>query len=418
MLDFLKIGETDKNCSREERREHESPLLNPKMPNFGRGLFSGGCFLRKFRADPQGSGGFLRQEGDQAVGGEGQQTEKEVAGDFGSPAHPHESTAPVVFEVGINSLDRRAFLEAGFFMGCEAAGVGAAARIGVDDGNMPLSSRKILDLRCVVGRIHEIVEDVGKQGVGALDNRDGGLGVVERGAGEKAADGNVEIGGGEVEFESFPGFLVALAVAFGAFGAVGGEVGNVLFQSAMNLEVEAFVRSGRADFAFFGAAAAFGGCGGIGGLGCFHDGFSAVDGCGVDADMADEAVAEMGFDELAVSELRELLFGKLFEGAGKSAAVGNVADRIPTTEPAQGRGGVKAVDELFGGVEVPNHFCEEGFCQRQAAEWFASVAFPLKGSHEGVELAEFDQADELGFLGGEEAEFGFEGREEVLLEAV
>ena len=105
MLDFLKIGETDKNCSREERREHEGPVLDTKMPNLGRGLSSGGCFLRKLGSDPQGSGGFLRQEGDQAVGGEGQQTEKEVAGDFGSPAHPHESAAPVVFEVGINPLD-------------------------------------------------------------------------------------------------------------------------------------------------------------------------------------------------------------------------------------------------------------------------------------------------------------------------
>ena len=398
--------------------ELESPLLNLKMTNFGRGLSRRGCFLRKLGSDPQGSGGFLRQEGDQAVGGEGQQTEEEMAGNFGGPSHSHESTAPVVFEIGINPLDRRAFLEARFFMGCESAGGGAAARIGVDDGNMALGSRKILDLRGIVGRVHEIVEDVGKQRVGALDNRDGGLRVVERGAGEKSADGDVEIGGGEVEFESFPGFLVALAVALGAFGAVGGEVGNVLFQGAMDLEVEAFVGSGRADFAFFGATAAFGGCGGIGGLGSFHDGFAALDGCGVDADMADEAVAEVGFDDLAVSELRELLFGKLFEGAGKGAAVGDVADRIPATESAQGRGGVKAVDELLGGGEVPNHFCEEGFCQGQAAEWFAAGAFPLKGSHESVELAEFDQADKLVFLGSEEAEFGFEGREEVLLEAV
>jgi hypothetical protein len=392
--------------------------LDTKTPNFGRGLSSGGCFLRKVGSDPQGSGGFLRQDGDQSVGGEGQQTEEEMAGNFGGPAHSYKSTAPVVFEVGINPLDRRAFLEAGFFMGCESAGIGAAARVGIDDGNMPLGSRKIMNLRGVVGRVHEIVESIGNPLFAALDNGDGGLGVVERGAGEKGADGDVEIGGGEVEFESFPGFLVALAVALGAFGAVGGEVGNILFQSAMDLEVEAFVWSGRADFAFFGAAAAFGGCRGIGGLGCFHDGFAPVDGSGIDADMADEAVAEMGFDELAVSELRELLFGELFEGARKGAAVGDVAERIPTTESAQGRGGVKAVDELFGGGEVPNHFCEEGFCQRQAAEWFAAIAFPLKGSHEGVELAEFDQADKLGFLGSEETEFGFEGREEVLLEAV
>jgi hypothetical protein len=59
------------------------------------------------------------------------------------------------------------------------------------------------------------------------------LGVVERGAGEKSADGDVEIGGGEVEFESFPGFLVALAVALGAFGAVSGEVGNILGSSSI-----------------------------------------------------------------------------------------------------------------------------------------------------------------------------------------
>jgi hypothetical protein len=73
---------------------------------------------------------------------------------------------------------------------------------------------------------------------------------------------------------------------------------------------------------------------------------------------------------------------------------------------------------LLGGGEVPNHFGKEGFCEGQAAEGFAAVAFPLIGSHEGVELAEFDQANKLGFLGGEETEFGFEGWEEVLLEAV
>jgi len=275
-----------------------------------------------------------------------------------------------------------------------------------------------MNLRGVVGRIHEIVEDVGNPSFGALDNGNGGLGVVERGAGEDAADGNVEIGGTDVEFESVPGLAVTLAVAFAAFGADCGEVGKVLFQSAMGLEIEAFVGSGREDFAFFGATAAFGLCGGIGGLGCFYNGFPTVDGCGVDADMADEAVAEMGFDKLAVSELRELLFGKLFEGAGKGASVGDVADRIPATESAQGRGGAKSVDELLGGGEVPNHFGKEGFCESQATERFAAVAFPLKGSHEGVELAEFDQANKLGFLGGKESEFGFEGWEEVLLEAV
>lgn len=418
MLKILKISEMDENCLMEEPMGLESPLLDLKMPILGRGLSCGGFFLQKFESDPRGSWQFLSQKSDQAVGSEGQQSEEEVAGDFGGPAHSHETTAPVVFEVGIDPLDRGAFLEAGFFMGCEPAGGGAAARIGVDDGNMPLGSRKFMNLRGVVGRIHEMVEDVGNPSIGALDDGNGGLGVVERGAGKEAANGDIEIGGGDVEFESIPSLDISLAVAFAAFGAGCGEVGKVLFQSAKGLEVEAFVGSGREDFAFFGAAAAFGVCGGIGALGCFHRGFPPVDGGGVDADMADEAVAEMGFDELAVSELRELLFGELFEGAGKGAAVGDVADRIPTTESAQGRGGAKSVDELFGGGEVPNHFGEEGFCQGQAAERFAAVAFPLIGSHEGVELAEFDQANELGFLGGEESELGFEGREEVLLEAV
>ena len=402
----------------EELMEPEWALLNLKMPNFGRGLSVGDFFCENLWADPRGSEQFLRQNGDQAVSGETEDAEEEVSGDFGSPAHSHESTSPVVFEVGVHPLDRGAFLETGFFMGCESAGVGAAARIGVDDGNMTLGLRKIMNLRGVVGRIHEIVEDIGKQRVGFLDNGNGGLGVVERGTGEEAADGDIEIGGTDVEFESVPGLAVTLTVVFAAFGADCGEVGKVLFQSANGLEIEAFVGSGREDFAFFGAATAFGQCGGIGGLGCFHNGFPAVDGCGVNADMADEAVAEMGFDKLAVSELRELLFGELFEGAGEGAAVGDVADRIPSTESAQGRGGAKSVDELLGGGEVPNHFGKEGFCEGQAAEGFAAVAFPLIGSHEGVELAEFDQANKLGFLGGEETEFGFEGWEEVLLEAV
>jgi len=130
---FLKIAEMDRNCLMKELMEPERALLNLKMPNFGRGLYKGGFFCENLWADPPGSDQFLRQNGDQAVGGESEDAEEEVAGDFGSTAHSHESTSPVVFEVGVHPLDRGAFLETGFFMGGESTGVGAGR--GQDIGN-------------------------------------------------------------------------------------------------------------------------------------------------------------------------------------------------------------------------------------------------------------------------------------------
>jgi hypothetical protein len=51
-------------------------------------------------------------------------------------------------------------------------------------------------------------------------------------------------------------------------------------------------------------------------------------------------------------------------------------------------------------------------------ERFATVAFPLIRGHESRKFTKFDNANELGFLGSEGPEFGFESREEFLLQAV
>jgi hypothetical protein len=81
-------------------------------------------------------------------------------------------------------------------------------------------------------------------------------------------------------------------------------------------------------------------------------------------------------------------------------------------------GGMKKREESLGGGKIPDHFGNKRFGQSQTGKRFATVAFPFISGHESVELTKFDNANELGFLGREGSEFGFESREEFLLQAV
>lgn len=306
-------------------------------------------------------------------------------------------------------------------MGIECAGVGTAAGIGIDNGHMAKGSGEFMNLRGVICGIAEIVKAVLDESLAFLHQGNGCLTVVEGCCAQDAADGNVKIRGGDVKFVAFPCFLVALAVALASFVTVSGQVVKVIFERARGLQVEAFFRSGRPDFVFTRASTVFFGVFGFGGIIralWFFNRFPAGNGSGIDADMADDALVQVGFDELALSKLRKLSDGKLFKGPGKSGTIGNVIFRFPSAESSGVWGGMKKREESLGGGKIPDHFGNKRFGQSQTGKRFATVAFPFISGHESVELTKFDNANELGFLGREGSEFGFESREEFLLQAV
>jgi len=344
-----------------------------------------------------------------------------VASHFGCPTHSHKSSTPIVFEVGVYPFHGRSFLESGLFMGIECAGVGTAAGIGIDDGHMAKGAGEFMNLRSIIGGIAEIVKAVLDESLAFLHQGNGGLAVVKGCCAQDAADGNVKIRGGDVKFVAFPCFLVTLAVALASLIAERGQVGDVFFERARGLQIETFFRSGRPDFVFARATTGFFGAFGLGGIGrgfFFSNGFPGRNGGGIDADMADDAVTQMSLDKLTLSELRELPGGKLFEGSGKSGAIGNVVMRIPAAEASEVWCDLKKGDEILGGRKIPNHFGDKSLGHGQSGERFATIAFPLIRGHESVKFTKFDDANKLCFLGGEGSEFGFESREEILLEAI
>lgn len=306
-------------------------------------------------------------------------------------------------------------------MGLECARVGTAAGIGIDEGHVAEGAGKLMNLRSVIGGIAEIVKAVLDECFAFLHQGNGSLTVVEGCCAQEAADGNIKIRGRDVKFVAFPCFLVTLAVALASFVAKSGQIVKVFFQRASGLQIEAFFRSGGSDFVFARAATLFGvvfGLGGIVGELLFFNRFPCGNGSGIDADMADNAVAQMGLDQLALSKLRELSGGKLLEGSGKSGAVGNVILRFPPTESSQVWGSLKKRKQIFCGGKIPNHFGNKGLGHGQARKRLATIAFPLIRCQESMKLAKFHDTNELGFLQREGAEFGFESREEFLLQAV
>ena len=303
-------------------------------------------------------------------------------------------------------------------MGIECAGVGTAAGIGIDDGHMAKGAGEFMNLRGVICGIAEIVKAVLDESFAFLHQGNGGLTVVKGCCAQDAADGNVKIRGSDVKFVAVPCFLVTLAVAFASPVAERGQVENVFFQRARELQVETFFRSGRPDFVFARATTGFFGVFGWGGIGrgfFFCNRFPGRNSGRIDADMTDDTVTQMSLDNLALSDLRELADSKLLEGSGKSGAVGNVIFHFPSAESSGVWGCMKKRDESLGGGKIPNHFSDKGLGQGQTGERFATVAFPLIRGHKSVELTKFDNANELGFLWREGPEFGFESREEFLL---
>ena len=306
-------------------------------------------------------------------------------------------------------------------MGIECAGVGTAAGIGIDDGHMAKGAGEFMNLRGVICGIAEIVKAVLDESFAFLHQGNGGLTVVKGCCAQDAADGNVKIRGSDMKFVAVPCFLVTLAVAFASPVAERGQVENVFFQRARELQVETFFRSGRPDFVFARATTGFFGVFGWGGIGrgfFFCNRFPGRNSGGIDADMTDDTVTQMSLDKLALSKLRKLSDGKLFKGPGKSGTIGNVIFRFPSAESSGVWGCMKKRDESLGGGKIPDHFGNKRFGQSQTGKRFATVAFPFISGHESVELTKFDNANELGFLGREGSEFGFESREEFLLQAV
>lgn len=306
-------------------------------------------------------------------------------------------------------------------MGVECARVGTAAGIGIDEGDMAEGAGKLMNLRSVIGGIAKIVKAVLDECFAFFHQGNGSLTVVEGCCAQEAADGNIKIRGGDVKFVAFPCFLVTLAVALASFVAESGQIVKVFFQRASGLQIEAFFRSGGPEFVFARAATLFGvafGLVGIVGELLFFNRFPCGNGGGIDADMADNAVTQVGLYQLALSKLRELSGGKLLKGSGKSGAVGNVILRFPSAESSQVWGGLKKRKQIFCGGKIPDHFGDKCLGHSQARERLATIAFPLIRCHESMKLAKFHDTDELGFLGREGAEFGFESREEFLLQAV
>ena len=103
---------------------------------------------------------------------------------------------------------------------------------------------------------------------------------------------------------------------------------------------------------------------------------ATVDGGGVVGTVTDQARRATPMDQGLVRELRQLANGKSLERAREGGAIRDLPLGIPAAQATQRRGASQQVDERFGGGQVPNHFGDKGFGQRQTGRRFAADPYP------------------------------------------
>lgn len=351
----------------------------------------------------------------QRGGRERHQSEHQMAHHFARAAHPHPAPPVAFLQQTVHPLAGTAFLEASCLRRCQW-NLFPAARVGINDRHMPQLAAEGVDLRRVVGAVHQIVKR-GHALRGHLRQRDGDLTVMHAGAGQDGAHRNVAVHSVQMQLVANPAFLMPFAVALAAHITADGQIGQVVGQRTRRLQLQPLGRGGRTHFAFLRTAAFNGrrrrGRGGFG-----RRTFGRLDGGGVATDVADEFVPGVSLHHVFVDALGQLVLGEGGEGAAEGRFAGNVPGTVPAAETAERRAVAQRFDQRGGGGELIDVLGDEGVGEPDTGTGWPALAAPRIAAGEAAQLGKRDDLAELLVQGGEFAEFLREGRKELALQAV
>src|SRR6266852_4367551 len=210
---------------------------------------------------------------------------------------------------------------------------GMASGIRVDERYVPQRAAALLDLRCIVGRIHQVIE-ADHPLRGEYRKGDSCLTVMHRCRAEQAADRDIAVGGVHMELIANPALLVSLAIALRADIACGRQIGAHLFQRHRLLTLQPGGRCLRGLFALFRATSLLR----LVWLRLWLlDGlFPSLDGGAVSGEMANQLVLERARDQRLVHPLRQADGRKFGKGAREHGLARHVALLFPSADPPQG----------------------------------------------------------------------------------
>ena len=155
-----------------------------------------------------------------------------------------------------------------------------------------------------------------------------------------------------------------------------------------------------------------------GGCGFGHRPFGGLDGGGVTADMPDELWPGVGFDQVFMNLLGQLVLCKLGESAAEGRFAGYLSGAFPTAKLSQQRTGLQGVNERTGGRKLINVLGDERMRQPDARTRWSPVAAPFVTPGEAAQIGERNHFAELLVQGGECSQFCDERGKKLALKMV
>src|SRR5450631_3161726 len=290
--------------------------------------------------------GALRNETHHLQHREAEYSEHLVTHHFFWSAHTHVAASMIVFQSTVDAFGRAAFAIAHIFrhpMPDQALPLRLLrqfllqswrpARIDVDDRHMTESAAMVFDLRDMVGAIHQIVE-VGDPRCGHGGERNGNLAIMHGRCCEHASDGDLTVGGVDVQLIAGPAFLVPLGIPLGADIAVTGQFRQHRGQAHAELAFDPARRFGGSDISLAWAAALAFGLFDRRGPVRFRWLLARFDRRAVAGDMPDQAI-RMGLpDQRFVQPGWQGAGRKGGEGPRKRSLAGHLTRALPATQAA------------------------------------------------------------------------------------
>ena len=299
--------------------------------------------------------------------------------------------AEFVLEAGIDPLDLGTGLEAFGFMRGEVDLL-PATRVVIDQRHVVQIAAVLAQERAAIRGIHHIVE-VDHARSGQRGQRDGHLRIVNTGAGDHGADGNLAVGDIQTQLVADPGGLEALAVGLAADVAGARQVGQHRAHAhALHLALDAG-QYRRANLALARTPSLArrwrddGRLGGDGFLACLNLG-------GVARDVADQLIAQLGLDQGRMRFADQALFGQLGKGTRKQPCAGQLAPPIKTAQSTQASIHVQALDQGDRGRQAQHRLGHERTGQRRPFACRASHP-AATGRHETLDLHHLPDAQQL-----------------------
>src|SRR6266852_7688630 len=166
---------------------------------------------------------------------------------------------------------------------------GIASGIRVDERYVAQRAAALLDLGCIVGRVHQVIE-ADHPLSGERRKGDGCLTVMHRCRAENAADWDIAVGGVHMELIANPALLVSLAISLRADIACGRQIGAHLFQRHRLLTLQPGGRSLHRLFASCRATSLLRLCGRL--LWLLDRLLPSLDGGAVSGEMANQSVLQ------------------------------------------------------------------------------------------------------------------------------